>query len=503
MNITQVLDINSKKFGSQDCLRAGGRSWSYLETREQAERVAAVLQNMGIGKGDKVAIMSQNTPAFVFTFYGILKARGTVVPINHKLAAPEVDYIVNHSESKIFFFDGSLAEVARKIPSGVKKISMDSPADGFEQLEGFVAQAPSFRPVSISDSDIAEILYTSGTTGKPKGCLHSHHGVVMAGITGAMAMKLDEQDRMLMAMPIWHSSPLNNWFMGIQYVGGVTVMIREYHPLHFLQAVQQERCTVYFGAPISYILPIQMIPQFKDFDLSSMRCWIYGGGPMAADTARMVLEAYRSDNFYQVYGMTEAGPTGTTLFPRDQVSKAGSIGNKALPGADLQLVRTDGKKAEPGDIGEIWLQADSMMQGYYKNPEATKAAFDGTWYKTGDLARIDENGYLFIVDRLKDMIVTGGENVYSKEVEDAIVGLPGVMEAAVIGKQHPDWGETVTCFVVPKKGESLDPEDLKKALSDKLAKYKIPREFNIVEELPHTASGKVMKYTLRDVSGNK
>lgn len=224
---------------------------------------------------------------------------------------------------------------------------------------------------------------------------------------------------------------------------------------------------------------------------------------MAADTARMVLEAYRSDNFYQVYGMTEAGPTGTTLFPRDQVSKAGSIGNKALPGADLQLVRTDGKKAEPGDIGEIWLQADSMMQGYYKNPEATKAAFDGTWYKTGDLARIDENGYLFIVDRLKDMIVTGGENVYSKEVEDAIVGLPGVMEAAVIGKQHPDWGETVTCFVVPKKGESLDPEDLKKALSDKLAKYKIPREFNIVEELPHTASGKVMKYTLRDVSGNK
>lgn len=503
MNITQVLDINSKKFGSQDCLRAGGRSWSYLEMREQAERVAGVLQNMGIGKGDKVAIMSQNTPTFVFSFYGILKAGGTVVPINHKLAAPEVDYIVNHSESKIFFFDGSLAEVARKIPSGVKKITIDSPADGFEQLDNFVAQAPSFRPVSISDSDIAEILYTSGTTGKPKGCLHSHRGVVMAGITGAMAMKLDEHDRMLMAMPIWHSSPLNNWFMGIQYVGGVTVMIREYHPLHFLQAVQQEKCTVYFGAPISYILPIQMIPQFKDFDLSSMRCWIYGGGPMAADTARMVLEAYRSDNFYQVYGMTEAGPTGTTLFPRDQVSKAGSIGNKALPGADLQLVRTDGKKAAPGDIGEIWLQADSMMQGYYKNPEATKAAFDGQWYKTGDLARIDEEGYLYIVDRLKDMIVTGGENVYSKEVEDAISGLPGVMEAAVIGKQHPDWGETVACFVVPKKGESLDPEDLKKALSDKLAKYKIPREFNIVEELPHTASGKVMKYTLRDVSGDK
>ncbi|MGP8282533.1 MAG: class I adenylate-forming enzyme family protein [Desulfomonilaceae bacterium] len=499
MNITQILDINSGKFGSRDCLRAGGRSWSYLETRNQAERVAAFLQMKGVGKGDKVAIMSQNTPSFVFTFFGALKAGASVAPINHKLAAPEADYILSHSESKIFFFDGSLVEVAKKLPTSILKICMDSPADGFEQLESIIPPASSYQPVAISASDIAEILYTSGTTGKPKGCLHTHHGVVMAGITGAMAMKLDEQDRLLMAMPIWHSSPLNNWFMGIQYVGGVTVLIREYHPLHFLQAVQTEKCTVYFGAPISYILPIQMIPQFKEFDLSSMRCWIYGGGPMAADTARTVMESYQSDNFYQVYGMTEAGPTGTVLFPRDQVTKAGSIGNRALPGADLQVIRSDGKNATPGDIGEIWLQADSMTHGYYKNPEATKAAFEGGWYKTGDLVRMDADGYLYIVDRLKDMIVTGGENVYSKEVEDAIAGLPGVMETAVIGKPHPDWGETVVCFIVPKKGETVDQEILRQTLSGKLARYKIPREFNIVEELPHTASGKVMKYTLRDL----
>lgn len=499
MNIIQILDINSRKFGSRDCLRAGGRSWSYLETRNQAERVAAFLQMKGIGKGDTVAIMSQNTPSFVFTFFGALKAGASVAPINHKLAAPEADYILSHSESKIFFFDGSLVEVAKKMPESILKICMDSPADGFEQLESVVPPASSYQPVAISASDIAEILYTSGTTGKPKGCLHTHHGVVMAGITGAMAMKLDEQDRLLMAMPIWHSSPLNNWFMGIQYVGGVTVLIREYHPLHFLQAVQTEKCTVYFGAPISYILPIQMVPQFKEFDLSSIRCWIYGGGPMAADTARMVMDSYQSDNFYQVYGMTEAGPTGTVLFPRDQVTKAGSIGNRALPGADLQVIRTDGKNAAPGDIGEIWLQADSMTQGYYKNPEATKAAFEGGWYKTGDLVRMDADGYLYIVDRLKDMIVTGGENVYSKEVEDAIAGLPGVMETAVIGKPHPDWGETVVCFIVPKKGETVDQEILRQTLSGKLARYKIPREFNIVEELPHTASGKVMKFALRDL----
>ncbi|MDA8407929.1 MAG: AMP-binding protein [Deltaproteobacteria bacterium] len=497
MNITQILDMNSRKFGSRDCLKAGGVSWSYRETRKQAERVAALLQMKGMVKGDKVAIMSQNTPSFVFTFFGALKAGGIVVPINHKLAAPEADYILSHSESKIFVFDGSLVEVAKKLPASILKICMDSPADGFEQLEKLVPPVSSYEPVAISGSDIAEILYTSGTTGKPKGCLHTHHGVIMAGITGAMAMKLDEQDRLLMTMPIWHSSPLNNWFMGIQYVGGVTVLIREYHPLHFLRTVQTEKCTVYFGAPISYILPIQMVPQFKEFDLSSIRCWIYGGGPMSPETARMVMEFYQSDNFYQVYGMTEAGPTGTVLFPRDQVAKAGSIGNRALPGADLQVVKTDGKDAGPGDIGEIWLQADSMTHGYYKNPEATKAAFEGDWYKTGDLVRIDPEGYLYIVDRLKDMIVTGGENVYSKEVEDAIAGLPGIMEAAVIGKPHPDWGETVVCFIVPKKGEAVDQQTLRNSLSEKLARYKIPKEFIIVDELPHTASGKVMKFTLR------
>ncbi|MGC8604762.1 MAG: class I adenylate-forming enzyme family protein, partial [Desulfomonilaceae bacterium] len=499
----QILDINSKKFRSQDCVRANGKSWTYTQIKEMSEKVAAILQNLGIERGDKVAIMSHNTPAFVFSFYGILKAGGTVVPINHKLSPPEVEYILDHSESKIFFFDGSLAETVRKLRDSKGKISMDSPADGFQMLEDLLRDAPTFKPVEISDLDIAEILYTSGTTGKPKGCLHTHRGVIMAGIAAAMAMKLDENDRMLIAMPIWHSSPLNNWFMGIQYMGGVTVFIREYHPLHFLQCVQTEKCTVYFGAPISYILPIQMIPQFKDFDLSSIRCWIYGGGPMAADTARMIMQSYKSDDFFQVYGMTEAGPTGTVLFPRDQVNKAGSIGNRALPGADLDVVRTDGKRATAGDIGEIWLKADSMMVGYYKNPEATKAAFNGNWYKTGDLARVDEDNYLYIVDRLKDMIVTGGENVYSKEVEDAISGLPGVMETAVVGKPHPDWGETVICFIVPKKGETLDPEVLRKTLSERLAKYKIPREFHFVDELPHTASGKVMKFTLRNFDNNK
>jgi feruloyl-CoA synthase len=311
-------------------------------------------------------------------------------------------------------------------------------------------------------------------------------------------LKMEERDRLLMAMPLWHSSPLNNWFMGAQYVGATTVLVREYHPLHFLQAVQDEKCTVYFGAPISYLLPLQAVPTFDRFDLGSMRAWIYGGGPIGADTARLLAQRYRSDRFYQVYGMTEAGPTGTILLPAEQVAKAGSIGRTALPGADLAVMKSEHEEAGPGETGEIWLRADSMMKGYFKDPEASARAFTRGWYRTGDVVRVDADGYLFIVDRTKDMISVGGENVYSKAVEDVLTSHPGVAQAAVVGRPHPEWGETVVAFVVPAKGAEVGEEDLRIFLADKLAGYEVPREFRFVESLPITPTGKVMKFKLRE-----
>ena len=498
MNLAQMMDLNARKYPDKVSLRYNGNGITFGELKERSEKATGLLQGWGVIKGDKVAIMSQNTPDFVAAFFGIVKAGAVVVPVNHKLMAPEVEYILEHSEAKLLFFDASLEPVISKLNSKIRKVSLDSSVEGYEQFEDLLRTPPEMKKVEIHDDDFAEILYTSGTTGKPKGCLHTHRSVIMAGITGALAVKIGEQDVTLMAMPIWHSSPLNNWFMGTQYVGGTVVLIREYHPLHFLQAIQSERCTVYFGAPISYILPLQMIPQFGEFDLSSMRCWIYGGGPMAEDTARMVMTKYKSDNFYQVYGMTESGPTGTVLMPYEQVAKAGSIGSKALPGADLVVMKDDGNQAQRSEVGEIWLQADSMMKGYFKNQEATAEAFHGDWYKTGDMARIDKDGYLYIVDRTKDMIVTGGENVYSKEVEDVLVSCPDIVEAAVIGVPNPEWGETVAAVVVPAKDKEVDADFIKGYLSDKLAKYKIPRVFHIVDALPHTPTGKVMKYQLRD-----
>jgi len=299
-------------------------------------------------------------------------------------------------------------------------------------------------------------------------------------------------------MPIWHSSPLNNWFMGITQAGGTTVLIREYHPLLFLEAVQNRKCTAYFGAPISYLMPLQVIPNFSEFDLSSMKAWIYGGGPIAPETVKKLTAAYQSDRFFQVYGMTESGPTGAVLRPEDHGAHAGSIGCQALPGAELKVMKDKETPAGKGDTGEIWLKAGSMMSAYLNRPDATENAFHDGWYRTGDMARIDESGFLFIVDRIKDMIVTGGENVYSKEVEDRIMEHPDVAEAAVIGASHPDWGETVHAVLVPAKDKELTEETMTHFLSQRLAKFKIPKKFHFVQELPHTPSGKIMKYKLRE-----
>ena len=497
MNLVSMLDLNARKYGDKDALRYNGQSVTFKELAVEAEKAASLLQSWGVEKGDRVAIMSFNTPAFVISFFGALKAGASVVPVNHKLQAPEVDYILSHSQAKVFLFDGALATTAIKLQSAIKSACLDSDAEGFVRLEVETAQSGPYNPIQVDDADLAEVLYTSGTTGKPKGCLHSHSNVIFAGITGALTVKFDDTDRLLMAMPIWHSSPLNNWFMAAQYVGATTVLLREYHPLHFLQAIQNEKCTVYFGAPISYILPVQMLPNFGDFDLSSMRAFIYGGGPIAGSAAMQLMEKYKSENFFQVYGMTETGPTGTVLSPKDQVRKAGSIGCRALIGADLVVMKDEETPAGPGETGEIWLKADSMMQGYLNDESATGDAFYDGWYRTGDMARLDEDGYLYIVDRIKDMIVTGGENVYSKEVEDALALHPAVVEAAVIGRPHAEWGETVVAKIVLKPDENVTADEMSEFLADKLAKYKIPRDYDFIQELPHTPTGKVKKYELR------
>ncbi len=310
MNLIEVIEKNAATTPDKTGLCDLQTSYTFWKMVDESKQMAAKLQGLGIQKGDAVALMGQNSFDWVFSYFGILLCGAVAVPVNHKLTARETSFILEDCGAKLFLFDGALVEVAKGIELSIRKLAIDSPASGFDLLRD--QKSDSYTPVSVTDEDTAQILYTSGTTGNPKGCIHTHAGVCVAGSTGQKAISLTSEDRMLVAMPIWHSSPLNNWFAGITIAGGTTVILREYHPLHFLQIVQERQCTVYFGAPISYLLPLQMIPNFGEFDLTSMRAWIYGGGPIAPETVKKLAATYKTDRFYQVYGMTESGPTGTS-----------------------------------------------------------------------------------------------------------------------------------------------------------------------------------------------
>ncbi|WP_179403337.1 AMP-binding protein [Burkholderia guangdongensis] len=497
MNLVAQLERAARATPDKPFLRHDGTTITYAQARERSRRAAAVLRGLGIAAGDRVAAMCFNTPAFVDLLLGTWRLGAAFVPINHKLQAPEVDYMLAHSRCKVVLFDAALAPVLERVAHPVERLATEGAVAGVPDFGTLLDASKGIDGIRPGDDDVAEILYTSGTTGRPKGCVHSHRTVTLAAMASALSLSMTRDEHTLMAMPIWHSSPLNNWFGGTLYVGGTVVLLREYHPLRFLEAVERERVTLYFGAPVSYTLPLDKVEHFASFDLSSVRAWIYGGGPIGAAQAERLAQAYRSNAFFQVYGMTETGPAGTTLYPHEQIAKAGSIGHHGGPGVDLRVVREDGRDAQPGDTGEIWLAADSMMLGYLDDPAATSATFADGWYRTGDVARVDEDGYLFVVDRLKDMIVTGGENVYSKEVEDVLSAHPGIVEVAVVGRPHPDWGETVVAHVVARAGAELDGDALRAFCAERLAGYKIPREYVFADTLPRTPTGKLQKFMLR------
>jgi feruloyl-CoA synthase len=498
MNLLAAFDSAVRNHPDKTFIRFEGRSISYSETKERSHIAAGVLAANGVSAGDAVALMCFNTPAFVEALLGAWRLAAIVVPVNHKLQVPEVEYILRHSGSKVLVFDASLSGVVSAVDSPIKTRSTGGTTSS-ESFDGLMREIGAIAGKEPNDDSLAEILYTSGTTGKPKGCVLTHQSVTLAAITVALAVSISHNERTLIAMPIWHSSPLNNWFGATVYVGGTVVLLREYEPRRFLETVQAEKVTCYFGAPVSYTAPLEF-DDFDSFDLSSVRAWVYGGGPISVNAAKRLAERYRTSRFCQVYGMTETGPAGTVLYPEEQLAHAGSIGRSAMPGVDVRVVREDGKDANRGESGEIWMRADSMMLGYLNDEPATKAAFaERRWFRTGDLARFDDDGYLFIVDRLKDMIITGGENVYSKEVEDALAQHPSIADVAVFAVPHESWGETVAAEIVMKPSETLTLEDIRHYLEDRLARYKIPRLVYFSERLPRTPTGKVQKFVLRDM----
>ena len=278
-------------------------------------------------------------------------------------------------------------------------------------------------------------------------------------------------------------------------VGAAHILTPTFTPELLLKTVQAEKTTHFFGAPVAYLLTSKD-PTIATTDLSSMKWWVYGGAPLSAGEVSCVKKAFQTENLVCVYGLTEAGPSGTLLLGHEHEEKAGSIGKRAALFTELRVVSGDGKDVQLGEVGEIYLRGEGTMLGYYKNEVATLATMDGDWLKTGDLARLDEDGYIFIVDRKKDLIISGGVNIYPKEIEDTLITHEAISEVAVVGVPHAEWGETVKAYFAASS--PLDPAALSTFLADKLSSYKIPKLYEQVDALPRNASGKILKQFLRE-----
>ncbi|RIW38933.1 long-chain-fatty-acid--CoA ligase [Bacillus salacetis] len=499
MNISTLLERNARKYPYQEAVISGEQRMNYWELDHQVNKFASALKQQGIDAGDKVVLYMPNTMEFVITYFSVMRLGGIIVPINAKLAGEEVQYILEHSDAKALVVHEMLFASVSHIQN--EDLFLIKTGSALESWKSFQQLLESGKEIPIAcnlvEDDEAAILYTSGTTGKPKGVLFTYRNILSAAIMMCVEMEMKPESRILHMMPLSHSAPLHLFLAAGIYVGAVHVLSPAFTPEALLSLVDKERITHFFGAPVAYLFTAKM-PNIEAFNLSSMKFWVYGGAPLSKQEVQFIQKKFKTESLCCVYGLTEAGPTGTLLLPQEHEKHTGSIGRRGALGTEFKIADDEGAEVPQGEVGEIFLYGDGNMKGYYKDPERTKEAFHNGWLKTGDLAKKDEEGYIWIVDRKKDLIISGGVNIYPKEVEEALVTHPAITEAAVIGVPHPEWGETVKAFIVSTE----EFQDVKKScqtyLTGKLAGYKIPKLYEQVKELPRNATGKILKQVLKD-----
>ncbi|KXG09802.1 Long-chain-fatty-acid--CoA ligase [Anoxybacillus sp. P3H1B] len=499
MNISELLARNARKFPEKIAIIDGDAVLSYRQVDETVNRLASSLQRLGLKREDKVVLYMPNTKEFVYAYFAVLRLGAIAVPVNARLTAEEVRYIVEHSEAKAVIAHDWIYEALAPLAGDFDLlwIKTGEAKDGWRSLAQLIHDGSANSiACPLQEDDEATILYTSGTTGRPKGVLFTYRNILSVAVMMALETKMDKDSRLLHMMPLSHSAPLHLFFIGGMYVGATHILSPSFSPEALFQLVEQHRITHFFGAPVAYLLAAKH-PLLHQHDLSSVQYWTYGGAPLSAEEVRLVAKQFRTDRLMCLYGLTEAGPNGTYLSPEEHAHKAGSVGKFAALNCEVKIVDEQGREVPAGEIGEIVLAGEGTMKRYYKDEEKTGETLKNGWLYTGDLARRDEDGYIWIVDRKKDMIISGGVNVYPKEVEDVLRTHPDIIDVAVVGVPHPEWGETVKAFIVGAKPIDSLADRCKRFLSEKLADYKIPRLYEQIDELPRNATGKILKQVLR------
>lgn len=508
MQITHTLRRAILLHGRQPALLQGDSTWTYLEFGDRIQRLAGALRSLGVGVDDKVAILSLNSHRYLEVFYGTFWAGGVVVPLNIRLAPPELIFQLNEAEARVLIVDDTFAMMLPAFEGKLRTVrhviySADGAApEKLLHYEDLVRKSSPIEEAKRDGDDVAGIFYTGGTTGRPKGVMLTHNSIMANTFNTLMTNHSGPGDVYLHSAPMFHLADCSGTF-AVTLVGAKHAFIPFFEPVATMQAIQKFRVTLGLMIPTMLNMVLNH-PQFADFDLSSLRTISYGAAPIPLSLLQKALEVLPCD-FIQGYGMTELSPLCAMLPPEDhrldgspEMLKRLKAAGKPIYTAEVKIMNEQDQEVLRGEVGEICARGPMVMKGYWKQPDETARALRNGWMHTGDAGYMDEDGYIFLVDRTKDMIVTGGENVYSVEVECALYEHPSVLEAAVIGVPDDQWGEAVHAIVYLKPGKSATEDELISHCHGLIANYKCPKSLTFSQaELPKSGAGKILKRDLR------
>ena len=478
---------------------SSNKELTYSELNIRANKLAGWMQSQGIKKGDRVAILSQNCAEFFELEFACAKIGAIELPLNWRLTKPELEYILKDSTPSALIYDSMFLDISielQKDCSISSSLQIDSDDLHSEYEEALNDSDGSHEVVESFQEDLIMIMYTSGTTGHPKGAMINHQMQLYNCINLASPVFVTSESVQLVVLPLFHTGGMNCYANPVLHAGGEIILIKEFEPGLALSIIGNSEygVTHFFAVPAPYQFMMNH-PDFDKTDLSRLKVAGIGGAPCA----EAILRAWsdRGVSMTQGWGMTETSPGGIGLDAADAERKLGAAG-KPLLHTEVKVVDDDGKELPWGEVGELYIRGPNITPGYWNNPEATRDSFEGDWLKTGDAARFDDEGFVYIVDRWKDMYISGGENVYPAEVENVLYQLPQIAEAAIIGVPDERWGETGKAILVLKGGQALEEKDVISHCLENLAKFKVPQSVEFIEALPRNATGKVLKRTLRD-----